>query len=181
MPFQVHGDHRVPLGLVHVDEHPVAEDPGVVDEDVELAEPLDRVLDEPTGALEVGDVLAVGDRLARRAPRSRRRRRGQGIASAPSPSSDAPRSLTTMLAPSLRERERVLAADPAPGAGDDRDLAVEETHQSRSIEVAVPSPPPQHIVTSPSVPSVRSSSCRSVVEGARRSSQGDGRERSRRR
>ena len=35
--------------------------------------------------------------------------------------------------------------------------------QTRSMIVPVPSPPPQHIVTRPSVPSVRSSSCSAVV------------------
>ena len=31
-------------------------------------------------------------------------------------------------APSAREQQRLLAPDAAPGAGDDRDLAVEQTH-----------------------------------------------------
>ena len=38
--------------------------PGVVDEHVEPAVALDRGPDQPAGAGEVGDVLAVGDRLA---------------------------------------------------------------------------------------------------------------------
>ena len=36
--------------------------------------------------------------------------------------------MTTTFAPAPRERQRVLAADPAPGAGDDRDLALEVWH-----------------------------------------------------
>ncbi len=62
--LEVDGDDGVPLLLGHVHEHPVAEDPGVVDEDVEAAELVDRLLDHATGAREVGDVLAVRDRLA---------------------------------------------------------------------------------------------------------------------
>ena len=63
-PFQVHLDDRVPLLLGHVDEHPVAQDAGVVDEDVEVAEGLDRAVDQPLRALPVGDVVAVDDCLA---------------------------------------------------------------------------------------------------------------------
>ena len=56
-------DDRVPLGLGHVRQHPVAQDAGVVDQDVEVAERVDRRSDHALGTLEVGDVLAVGDRL----------------------------------------------------------------------------------------------------------------------
>jgi hypothetical protein len=38
MALQVHLDHRVPFVLLHVDEHAVTEDPGVVDEDVQASE-----------------------------------------------------------------------------------------------------------------------------------------------
>jgi len=62
--FEVDGDDRVPLFLGHVHEHPVAEDPGVVDEDVEAAELVERLLHEPLRAGEVGDVLAVRRRFA---------------------------------------------------------------------------------------------------------------------
>ena len=48
----------------HVDEHAVAQDPGVVDEDVEPAEGVDGGVDEPLGALPIRDVVAVGHRLA---------------------------------------------------------------------------------------------------------------------
>ena len=79
------------------------------------------------------------------------------------------------------ERERVLASDSASGAGDDRDLAVEQAHQSLSIRVAVPRPPPQHIVTSPS--GRRSAPARAAASsrGGRRWTRVDGRARSRRR
>ena len=63
MSFEVDGDHAVPFLLRHVDEHPVAEDPGVVDEDVEAPERVDCGLDELAGLREVGDVRAVRDRF----------------------------------------------------------------------------------------------------------------------
>ncbi len=56
-------DDGIPFGLGHVREHPVAEDAGVVDDDVQIAEGVERRLHEPLGALEVGHALAVGDRL----------------------------------------------------------------------------------------------------------------------
>ena len=64
VPLQVDADHRVPLVLLHVHEHPVAQNSGVVDEDVQPPERFDRLVDEPFCPREVGHVLAVGDRLA---------------------------------------------------------------------------------------------------------------------
>ena len=43
---------------------PVAQDPGVVDEDVEIAERVDGGVDERLAAVPVGDVVVVGDGLA---------------------------------------------------------------------------------------------------------------------
>src|SRR5581483_7203257 len=57
-------DDGVPFLLGHVHEHAVAEDPGVVDHDVEAPEGRYRVLDESARSFEVGDVLAVGNRAA---------------------------------------------------------------------------------------------------------------------
>ena len=62
--LQVDVDDRVPLLLGHVDEHPVAQDAGVVDQDVEVAEGLDGGVDETLAALPVGNVVGVGHRLA---------------------------------------------------------------------------------------------------------------------
>src|SRR3546814_10767871 len=55
--LQVHLDDRVPLGLAHVREHAVAQDPGVVDEDVETTEGVDRGADEALGTVPVADVV----------------------------------------------------------------------------------------------------------------------------
>ena len=59
--LEVHPDHCVPLLLGGVDEHPVADEPGVVDEDVEAALRLMVWCDHRGGLLEVGDVGAVDD------------------------------------------------------------------------------------------------------------------------
>ena len=120
--LEVHLDHRVPLVLLHVHEHAVAEDPGVVDEDVEAAEALDRRLHHAFGAGEVGDVLAVRDRLA-----AERLDLADDVVRRPFARALAGERRAEVVDDDLRagarERERVLAADPAPGAGDDRDLA----------------------------------------------------------
>ena len=124
----MHGDDRVPLVLFHVHEHPVAQDAGVVDEDVEPAERVDRVLDEAAGAGEVGDVLAVGDGLAARGldlgDDLLRRRQVGALAG-----ERAAEVVDDDLRAGRGERERVRAADAAPGAGDDRDLAREVRHR----------------------------------------------------
>ena len=57
---------RVPLFFGHREEHAVAEDPGVVDEDVQAAERVDRLLHEAGGAVPRADVVGVGGRLAAR-------------------------------------------------------------------------------------------------------------------
>src|SRR5581483_1522527 len=160
--FQVHVDNRVPLGLVHVHEHSVAEDARVVDEDVEPAVLLDRVRDEPPRAGEIRDVLVVGDGGgAELLDLCHHRLRSGGVASLAG--EGRAEIVDDHTRPRAGECECVLAPDAAPGARDDCDLAVEQPHQIRSISVAVPSPPPQHMVTSPRSPPLRSSSWRSVV------------------
>jgi hypothetical protein len=64
MTLEVDGDHGVPLVLGHVDEHPVPEDPGVVDEDVEASVAVGRAADHVLGGREIGDVVVARDRLA---------------------------------------------------------------------------------------------------------------------
>ena len=51
MALEVDGDDGVPLLLGHVDQHPVAQDAGVVDQHVEVAERLDGGVDHALAAL----------------------------------------------------------------------------------------------------------------------------------
>jgi hypothetical protein len=48
VPLEVDADDGVPLGLADVEDQPVAQDAGVVDEDVELAVGVDRGVDQPS-------------------------------------------------------------------------------------------------------------------------------------
>ena len=91
-------DDVVPLLGGHVDEHPVAEDAGVVDQHVEPAEGVDGGLDDPTGGVVVADVVAVGDGFAAHGPNGIDDLTGRA-GELPVPSTSAPRSFTTTLAP----------------------------------------------------------------------------------
>ena len=127
MPFQVHVDDSVPFFLGHVDEHPVAQDAGVVDENVEIAERLDRTVDQTLRTLPVSDVIAVDDRLAteRLDLFDDMLCRGQiraGTVVGPTQIVDDETS------PLAREQQRVLTPDATACAGDDCDSAVERSH-----------------------------------------------------
>ena len=138
-------DREVPRQVVLVDVGHArpAHDAGVVHQDVDAAELLDRGVDERLRALRRGHVAGVGDRRRRRRRRSRRRPRRAGPASAPSRPSSAPRSLTTTLAPALGEQARVGPTDAAPGAGDDRDAPVEAVLAHGSSAPLRPAPGPR--------------------------------------
>ena len=55
----MHGNDRVPLGLGHVEDHPVAQDAGDVDQDVDAAERADDLLDHLGRVVERGHVAAI--------------------------------------------------------------------------------------------------------------------------
>ena len=95
-------------------------DPGVVDQHVDVAELLHRQRDQVGARLRVGHIGAVGQRLAAGAL-DQRRGVGQPVHAA-----SAQRDVGAGLGERLRERD----AQPAGGAGDDGDLAVE----SESVE-----------------------------------------------
>src|SRR5580658_10795536 len=57
-------EDRVEIVLAHIENHAVAQNTGVVDHDIQLAEIVDRTLDDALGGLEIAHALIVGDRLA---------------------------------------------------------------------------------------------------------------------
>ena len=130
--LQVDAHDVVPLGLGHVDEHAVAQDAGVVDEDVEVAERLDRRVDEALGALPVGDVVAVGDGLA-----AERLDLGDDLVGRAVVGAGAVVGAAAVvdddLGPFGGEQQGVLAAEAAPGPGDDRDAPFESIPSPRSF------------------------------------------------
>src|SRR5439155_23599458 len=123
---------RVPLLLGHVDEHPVAQDAGVVDEDVEAAKALHGRVDQALGTLPVGHVVAVGDSLAARGAdlfdhlAGGTGRRTAAVDLGSQVVDDDLGALAGIL-------QGVAPADAATGAGDDDDAAVTDSHQSVSL------------------------------------------------
>ena len=125
--LQVDVDDRVPLRLGHVGDHPVAEDARVVDEHVQLAERVDRGLDQALAALPVGAAVGVRHRLAaHRLDLLDHLLRGTRVG--PRPVLRTAEVVDHDLGALTREEERVLAPDPATGAGDDRDSPFQCAH-----------------------------------------------------
>ena len=60
----MHTNDIVPLVLAHVEDHPLAQNPRDVDENVELAPGVERETDEILRLAVVGDVRVVGDGIA---------------------------------------------------------------------------------------------------------------------
>ena len=61
---QVRLEHGVPLFLRHLGQRAIAGDPGVVDEDVDIAAALDDAGDRPVDGRRIADVATDGVRLA---------------------------------------------------------------------------------------------------------------------
>lgn len=52
-------DHRIPLLQAHIDEHAVAQDAGVVDDDTQISKGIRRTLDRTFRPFPFGDVVAI--------------------------------------------------------------------------------------------------------------------------
>src|SRR5690606_29972380 len=124
--LEVDLDDEVPLLLGHVGEHAVAEDAGVVDEDVETAEGLDRLVDHALGGFPVADVGAVDDGLAPHAPDLL-----DDLTGGAGAATGAVHLGTEVVDDDLRSlsghHQRVLAADAPTGTGDDGDSSFEDS------------------------------------------------------
>ena len=129
--LEVHPDDVVPLLLAHVDEEPVPQDAGVVDQHVEVAERLDRRLDQALAALPVGHVVTVGDGTAAGGHDlgDHLLGRGAAVAAARTAVVGGPATVVHHDGGALgREEQGVLTTDAAPSAGDDRDPSLERSH-----------------------------------------------------
>src|SRR5262245_8565595 len=61
--LQMHADDGIELLLAEIEDHPVAQDAGVVDQNVEPTKLLDRGAHDGLGCAEVGHAVVVRDRL----------------------------------------------------------------------------------------------------------------------
>jgi hypothetical protein len=119
----------VPLGEGHVRERPVAQDAGVVDEDVEPAELLDRRGDQSLGPRLVGDVVAVHHGLPAERPDVvddllRGPDRGPGAVNFGAEVVD------DHIGPLAGELERMLTPDAPAGAGDHDDTTLAKSRHA---------------------------------------------------
>ena len=129
----MHLDHLVPVGFGGVGEGLVAQDAGVADQDVGLAECSSAAI-RILAALHGGDVVAVGHGLAAGGLDGvdhllRRRWVAAGAVAGPAEVVDDDGGAF------LREQLRIGLAQPVARAGDDRNLAVEQSHGGFSLFV----------------------------------------------
>ena len=125
---KMHLDHGVPFLGRHVVEHAVAQDAGVVHHHVDAAEIVDRVLHDLLRVLPLGDAVGVGHRpaLAVRLGDLGHHllRRADILALTGHRRADV---VDHHLGAVRRQADRGRAADAAPRAGNDGDLAVEHS------------------------------------------------------
>ena len=125
----MHSDHVVPFLLRHVEDHAVAQDTGDVHQDVELAEFLDRLVDEALAAFDGRDIHVIGNCVAARGFDFLDHVIGGRLRFLLPRDRDA--KIVDYNCASLRgECPRDAAADTATAAGDGGYLSVELAHRS---------------------------------------------------
>jgi len=129
MTSEMDPDHRVPLLRRHVGERPIPEDPGIVDEHVEVAKGLHRQLNQLPRLLPIGDVVVTVD-----GPTSTRLDLpcdlpGRGAVRA-GPVYVPAEVIDHHPGPFRGEEQRVGAAKASAGAGHNGDPAIKSTHGS---------------------------------------------------
>ena len=129
-------------------EHPVADDAGIVDDDMQVAKGIQCCIDDPLRAIPIGDVFIIRDRLAaRRLDLFHHRICGRCVtAFALKRSADI---IDDDICTFRAKGKRIGPAQSACGAGDDHRSSFTNTHYSLSIIVTLACPPPSHIVCSP--------------------------------
>lgn len=118
--------HRVPLVLGHREDHPVAQDARVVDQDVELSVRLDGQFHQGAGLLVVGHVAEVRDRPATGRPDLLGDLLGgRGGRLAGAVAARLPVVVDDDGRAEPRQFQRFGAPEAATGAGDDRGQSVQ--------------------------------------------------------
>ena len=124
MALQVHIDDHVEVFLGHVPDHPFAQQPGGIDDDVDLAVIIHHLLDHAARSGVIGDGVRIGLCRAAVRPDLSHDFLGRGLALI----------LTTTAQPWIIDRDdgtflgqqiRDFHADAAPGAGNDGCFSVQ--------------------------------------------------------
>ena len=127
--LEVHPEDRVEVVLGHRHDHLVPDDAGVVDQDVVPAEGVVGRGDQVLGAAEVGHVVVVGHRLA--APGLDHLDHLVGGPLVGALAARAPAQVVDdHLGALSRQLEGFAPADPVARPGHDRDLAVQNAHET---------------------------------------------------
>ena len=111
---QVHVVDRVELGARHLVEHRVAQDAGIVDQHVDAAVRIERILDDAVRGVPVRDVAHAGNRLAAATADFVDDPTRDGRDRRPLPAGVTPTSLTTTLAPDVAASLAISAPMPLP-------------------------------------------------------------------
>jgi hypothetical protein len=135
--LEVRVDDRVPLLLGHVEDHAVAEDAGVVHDDVDASERLHSGVDNALAARHRRDGIVVRDGLAPRRADLRHDVVGRRARAA------TPRLAPAVVVhdhtrPVLREQQRDLPPDPARRAGDHDRLVLQHHRAPPILSVETP-------------------------------------------
>ena len=117
--------HGVEILGRHVDELLVAQDPGVVHQDIAAPEGIDRGLDDVAGRLELGDAVVVGRGLAAEGL-DLLAHDGGGIRVGAATIGAAAHVVDDHAGAFLRQRQRDTAPDAPSRTGDDGDLALQQ-------------------------------------------------------
>ncbi len=125
---QVHLEHGVPVLERHLVERAVAQDARVADHAVDLAELVDRGLDDVLGALGLGHGVVVGDRAAAGVLDLLDHLVGHGRSGAGAVAGTA-EVVDDDAGALLGERQRILASESASGPGDDDDAVLHSWHE----------------------------------------------------
>ncbi len=137
MPGQVDIDHRLPILREHVVEHLVPEDAGGVEDDMDAAEDIARLLHHLEAIVEITDRAEIGDRFAARGLDLVSHRLCRGLAAALAGAADAgidDDDLRALFGHQLGD----FRADPARRTGADRHAPIEHAHLQRSSRNTAP-------------------------------------------
>ena len=126
--FQVHRDDGIELVLTGVGDHPVAHNAGIVDQNVEPTERIDRGLDQSCRLVPIGDIRATGDGF----PTGRNDFINNALRGATTAGRRSIQSHTDVVDHNLcafsGEGQRMCSTDSTTGTGDDDNPTIEQSH-----------------------------------------------------
>lgn len=127
-PFEVDMDDGIPFVFGHIEQGSIAEDPGVIDQDIEASEVVDGGIDEGLSDGEGADGIGVGDGLT--AGLSDFFDDGVGGLAGPGTFFGAAGIIDDDFGTLGGEHQGVFTAETGSSAGDDGDFIFQPEHRS---------------------------------------------------